>query len=400
MRIVSISPLLRAALLVAAASFVQDGVALAQQPAPTAGTAGTADGTAPKPAATDDTPSRGDAAPAAASDAAGDTGSAGTTGRVVPGPDQGAGAAAGAGQVSPSAADARTTTPSVDGSAPAGSGTPAAGTQDAAPATAETPGTGGTAENQSAEGQAAEFREPRDEKLPHDLSPLGMFLAADWVVKGVMIALGLASLATWTILVVKGLEVSSAKWRARRGVRRLARADSLGDAIGDERSGAKWRGPVGALARAAAFEWRRSTGLSAEGVKERVAIALARIEANAGRSLNRGTGLLATIGSIAPFVGLFGTVWGIMNAFIGISEANTTNLAVVAPGIAEALLATAIGLVAAIPAVIVYNVFARAIAGYRGILSDGSALVMQHLSRDLERRQAEAEPLPFARAAE
>jgi biopolymer transport protein ExbB len=112
---------------------------------------------------------------------------------------------------------------------------------------------------------------------------------------------------------------------------------------------------------------------------------LSRIEARAGRSMARGTGLLATIGSTAPFVGLFGTVWGIMNSFIGISQAKTTNLAVVAPGIAEALLATAIGLVAAIPAVIIYNVFARAIAGYRAVLSDASGEVLQHLSRDLER---------------
>ncbi|MCE7027769.1 tonB-system energizer ExbB [Jiella avicenniae] len=245
------------------------------------------------------------------------------------------------------------------------------------------------------------FEEPRDTKLPHDLSPLGMFLAADWVVKGVMVALALASLATWTILLVKGFEVSGAKWRARSGVKRLAGAESLQAAIGDERNAARWRGPVGTLARAAAQEWRRSGKLSAEGVKERVAMALGRIEANAARSLNRGTGILATVGSIAPFVGLFGTVWGIMNSFIGISEANTTNLAVVAPGIAEALLATAIGLVAAIPAVVVYNVFARAIAGYRAILSDASALVMQHLSRDLERQEASRRgAMPLAEAAE
>ena len=101
--------------------------------------------------------------------------------------------------------------------------------------------------------------------------------------------------------------------------------------------------------------------------------------------MNAGTGVVATIGSTAPFVGLFGTVWGIMNAFVGISQAHTSNLAVVAPGIAEALLATAIGLVAAIPAVVIYNQFARSIAAYRGLLSDASAEVMRHLSRDLDR---------------
>ena len=110
--------------------------------------------------------------------------------------------------------------------------------------------------------------------------------------------------------------------------------------------------------------------------------------------MTRGTGVLATIGSTAPFVGLFGTVWGIMNAFIGISRSQTTNLAVVAPGIAEALLATAIGLVAAIPAVVIYNLFARWISGYRAMLGDGAAEIMRHLSRDLDRAKR-----PHLRAA-
>ncbi len=102
--------------------------------------------------------------------------------------------------------------------------------------------------------------------------------------------------------------------------------------------------------------------------------------------MNNGTGVLATIGSTAPFVGLFGTVWGIMNSFIGISEAQTTNLAIVAPGIAEALLATAIGLVAAIPAVIIYNQFARSISSATGrIIGEASAEVMRLVSRDLDR---------------
>jgi biopolymer transport protein ExbB len=100
----------------------------------------------------------------------------------------------------------------------------------------------------------------------------------------------------------------------------------------------------------------------------------------------RGTGVLATIGATAPFVGLFGTVWGIMNSFVGISKSQTTNLAVVAPGIAEALLATAFGLAAAIPAVVIYNVFARSIGGYRALLADASAEVLGLVSRDLDRR--------------
>jgi biopolymer transport protein ExbB len=101
--------------------------------------------------------------------------------------------------------------------------------------------------------------------------------------------------------------------------------------------------------------------------------------------MNRGTGIVATIAATAPFVGLFGTVWGIMNSFIGISKSQTTNLAVVAPGIAEALLATAIGLVAAIPAVIIYNQLVRTIAGYRALVGDASAVVLALVSRDLDR---------------
>ena len=117
----------------------------------------------------------------------------------------------------------------------------------------------------------------------------------------------------------------------------------------------------------------------------------------AGRKISRGTGVLATIGSTAPFVGLFGTVWGIMDSFIGISKAHTTNLAVVAPGIAEALLATALGLVAAIPAVMIYNVLARSTAHYRALIGDASAQVMKLVSRDLDR--AQAAPCPMSRAS-
>ncbi|MEZ2406305.1 biopolymer transport protein ExbB [Bosea sp. OAE752] len=224
--------------------------------------------------------------------------------------------------------------------------------------------------------------------LPHDLSPWGMFMAADIVVKAVMIGLAFASLVTWTIWLAKVMELAAAKTGALRSLRRIEAADSLGDAA-ETVSGkdGKLRGAVGALLSAALEETRRSVDLGEDGIKERAAIALSRIEARAGRNMARGTGLLATIGSTAPFVGLFGTVWGIMNSFIGISQAKTTNLAVVAPGIAEALLATAIGLVAAIPAVIIYNVFARAITGYRATLSDASGEILRHLSRDLERRQ-------------
>src|SRR6185369_12376970 len=119
--------------------------------------------------------------------------------------------------------------------------------------------------------------------------------------------------------------------------------------------------------------------------KERIASRLERIEAAYGRRLLRGTGVLGTIGSTAPFVGLFGTVWGIMNSFIGISKSQTTNLAVVAPGIAEALLATAFGLAAAIPAVVIYNHFARVSKGYLELVSRASGAAARLLSRDLDR---------------
>jgi biopolymer transport protein ExbB len=219
--------------------------------------------------------------------------------------------------------------------------------------------------------------------LPHDLSPWGMFQQADWVVKSVMIGLGLASVITWTVWLVTSLEMMSA-WRQARLTRRaLAASPALADAVGH--APAK-DGPVRDLITAAAHEVELSSGLPADGIKERVASRLERIEAAAARHATRGTGILATIGSTAPFVGLFGTVWGIMNAFIGISKAQTTNLAVVAPGIAEALLATAIGLVAAIPAVVIYNKFARSISGYRALLADISAELLRLVSRDLDRR--------------
>jgi biopolymer transport protein ExbB len=227
----------------------------------------------------------------------------------------------------------------------------------------------------------------RDPNLPHDLSPMGMFWAADVVVKAVMIGLALASVITWTVLVVKALELWGASASAQGGIRRIQRATTLEAAVAA--SGSR-RDAVSRMIRQAADEYRRSQPVldvaGDGGVKERVESQLDRIEAVAGRRMGRGTGVLATIGSTAPFVGLFGTVWGIMNSFIGISESQTTNLAVVAPGIAEALLATAIGLVAAIPAVVIYNVFARGITGYRLRLANAAAGVRQLVSRDLDFR--------------
>ena len=218
--------------------------------------------------------------------------------------------------------------------------------------------------------------------LPKDLSPWGMFMAADIIVKAVMVGLAFASVLTWTIWFAKAIELMLAR-------RRLAAAV---DALGKARAWADVRGlqngtdAASKLIGGADLELRQSAdAMSPDGVKERVGSRLERLEAAAGRRMIRGTGVLATIGATAPFVGLFGTVWGIMNSFIGISKSHTTNLAVVAPGIAEALLATALGLVAAIPAVVMYNMFSRWTAGYRAMHADASAEILRLISRDLDR---------------
>ena len=220
-------------------------------------------------------------------------------------------------------------------------------------------------------------------KLPRDLSPWGMFMAADIVVKAVMVGLAFASVLTWTIWFAKAIELMLARRRMRSAIEKLAHAKSWSEA--NVRTKGRDVG-VAAMLRAADTELRMSADAhSATGIKERIASRLERLEAAAGRQMIRGTGILATIGATAPFVGLFGTVWGIMNSFIGISKSHTTNLAVVAPGIAEALLATALGLVAAIPAVVMYNVFSRWIAGYRALHADAAAEILRIVSRDLDR---------------
>jgi biopolymer transport protein ExbB len=222
--------------------------------------------------------------------------------------------------------------------------------------------------------------------LPRDLSPWGMFVSADLVVKGVLIGLAFASLVTWTVWLAKTVEIMLAKRRVRAALTMLTSVRSTAEGV--ERL-ADAKGEVRQFLDAAVTELKLSAGsLERDGIKERVASRLERIEASYARRILRGTGVLATIGATAPFVGLFGTVWGIMNSFIGISKSQTTNLAVVAPGIAEALLATAFGLAAAIPAVVIYNVFARSIAGYRAMLGDAAAEVLRLVSRDLDRPAA------------
>ena len=216
-----------------------------------------------------------------------------------------------------------------------------------------------------------------------DFSPWSMFLTADIVVKVVMVSLTFASLVTWTTFFAKTLQLTQAQARLRRALARVAEARTLPEAQKALNGGDT---AVAALVRAALQEVRLSgDGASDTGIKERSASHFSEIARAEARSMRYGMAMLATIGATAPFVGLFGTVWGIMNSFIGISKAQTTNLAVVAPGIAEALLATAIGLIAAIPAVVIYNHFARATKVYLEYVGRGSGAVGRLLSRDLDR---------------
>lgn len=221
--------------------------------------------------------------------------------------------------------------------------------------------------------------------MPSGLTVGGMFMAADWIVKLVMIGLMIASLVTWTVALAKLFELRKATMAEREVHDGIASLRSLGDATGAPGLGSA------PLVREALAELRLSADAlaDAEGVKERVASRFQRHEAREARRMTRGVAILATIGATAPFVGLFGTVWGIMNSFIGIAEQQTTNLAVVAPGIAEALLATALGLVAAIPAVVIYNHFTRQIAAHRALVADTAAAILRLVSRDLSRGTAQ-----------
>ena len=219
--------------------------------------------------------------------------------------------------------------------------------------------------------------------MPRELSPWSMFMSADIIVKAVMVSLAFASLVTWTIFIAKTLQLFVARRRVHTALATITKSRTLPEAkLALGQSG----GIVSSLITAALIEQRVSAETLAEGgIKERAEsrfVEIVRAESCAARI---GMGALATIGSTSPFVGLFGTVWGIMNAFIGISKAQTTNLAVVAPGIAEALLATAIGLVAAIPAVIFYNHFSRGSKIYLEIVNRAVGAVSRLLSRDIDR---------------
>ncbi|ARB28427.1 tonB-system energizer ExbB [Pseudomonas tolaasii] len=274
----------------------------------------------------------------------------------------------------PAAAEHNTATPAAPAAAPAATD----------PAQAATPA--------PADDGGVVLEEDNSLGMAHDLSPWGMYQNADVVVKAVMIGLAIASIITWTIWIAKGFELLGAKRRLRAEIVHLKKATTLKEASDT----ATKKGTLANLLVHDALEEMRLSANTREkeGIKERVSFRLERLVAACGRNMSSGTGVLATIGSTAPFVGLFGTVWGIMNSFIGIAKTQTTNLAVVAPGIAEALLATALGLVAAIPAVVIYNVFARSIAGYKAQVSDASAEVLLLVSRDLDHLPTERSSQP------
>ncbi|HAP80646.1 MULTISPECIES: tol-pal system-associated acyl-CoA thioesterase [Atlantibacter] len=235
-----------------------------------------------------------------------------------------------------------------------------------------------------------------NELMQTDLSVWGMYQHADIVVKMVMIGLILASVVTWAIFFSKSAELIRQKRRLKREQEQLAKARSLDDAS-EISASFHDKSLSSMLINEARNELELSEGSEDnEGIKERTGFRLERRVAAVGRYMGRGNGYLATIGAISPFVGLFGTVWGIMNSFIGIAQTQTTNLAVVAPGIAEALLATAIGLVAAIPAVVIYNVFARMIGSYKAMLGDVAAQVLLLQSRDLDLNASSARPVRTA----
>lgn len=274
--------------------------------------------------------------------------------------------------------------------------TPAATAVSAPAEPAHTPDTSAAPVLQSTDGAAVE-QGGQVPVIPKDLSVLGMYQHADIVVKIVLIGLLLASVVTWTLLFSKGAEITAGRRRLRRELSALLPVRSLKEAL-EQSEGFATNSISSLMLRDAENELELSAGSTDKGgIKDRTGFRLERRVTAAGRYMGRGNGILATIGAIAPFVGLFGTVWGIMNSFIGIAQTQTTNLAVVAPGIAEALLATAVGLIAAIPAVVIYNVFARTIASYRHQVGDVAAQILLLQGRDLDLASG-AEAAPHAQS--
>ncbi|HWD66762.1 MAG TPA: MotA/TolQ/ExbB proton channel family protein [Caulobacteraceae bacterium] len=266
---------------------------------------------------------------------------------------------------------AQTTAPA-PASAPAAAAAPAAGDQPAGSEAAETLKVGGAANGK--------------------LTPIVMFEQADLVVKIVMIGLLACSILSWTLLVIKLVEFGSLRRTSDRFLESFRGAKSINE-MGRIAESEDFAGnPMADMAAAAAaeVELSRQAGLNVTGefrdsTLMRATTAINAVQASLARRLSGGMQFLASVGANAPFIGLFGTVYGIMNSFIGIANTNTTNLAVVAPGIAQALLATGIGLFAAIPSVVFYNYFQTQITGY-GSRSEGFvAELVNAISRQLDK---------------
>lgn len=239
---------------------------------------------------------------------------------------------------------------------------------------------------------AADAAPPTMDNHGGNITPATMFFEADLVVKVVMVGLILASIFSWVLLITKLVEFGSLNRKSDRFVEAFRSAKNVQDmgriAMSDEFEG----NPLADMAAAAAteVELSRQAGLAITGAHRETTImraqtAVSAVQSSLSKRLSSGMMFLASVGSGGPFIGLFGTVYGIMNSFIGIANTNTTNLAVVAPGIAEALLATGIGLFAAIPAVIFYNYFQTRVSGF-GTRSDGfNAELMNAISRQLDK---------------
>ena len=280
-----------------------------------------------------------------------------------------------------------TSTPAFAQTAAASSAAPAASS--AAPAADST---AAPADSSASAAPAADANPPTTIKGAGKLTLVTMFGNATIVVKVVIVGLVLCSLLSWTILITKIFEFASLNRESDKFLESFRTAKSISD-INRISASEEFEGnPLADMAAAASseVELSRQAGLQVAGEHRdstivRVGSAVSAVQASLARRLSNGMQFLASVGSTGPFIGLFGTVYGIMNSFIGIANTNTTNLAVVAPGIAEALLATGIGLFAAIPSVVFYNYFQTQITAYGSRAEGFVAELMNAISRQLDK---------------
>ena len=271
--------------------------------------------------------------------------------------------------------------PAQPGAAPATDPAAAPGTEPAPPAigpdglpVTPAPDAAAPATDPAAAAPAAE-----EEAKGPDITPVSMFLHASIVVQVVMTLLMAWSVITWALMFSKLSFFSGIRGTSDRFVQAFRNAGSLQDAAKTASKSFR-NNPMARMIIAAVDE----LGAGKKNAASRVGARMGIVQAEVGEELSSGMGIFATVGSISAFVGLFGTVWGIMNAFIGIAQTQTTNLAVVAPGIAEALFATGIGLFAAVPAVIFYNMFARRIGAYQTRMDNFANEVSVRVAREFE----------------